>query len=182
LPDKTFQTSSANESGTVAAPQPTVPEKSTETAVANTAPADVPVATPEAVPPPEATAPAPAPVTTDPLESRLAATREWLASEDRGTYSIQLMGAENSQHLKHHLNVIGKIIEMNKIFVYPTVAKQKPSLTVLYGSFSDRREARQALETLPASLKAYRPILRTVQGVRSEMRQHQTLEQGNASS
>ena len=118
----------------------------------------------------------------DPLEARLAATREWLATEGQGTYSIQLMGSENTQHLKHHLNVIGKIIEMNKIFVYRTVAKQKPSLTVLYGSFGDRREARQALETLPPSLKAYRPILRTVQGIRSEMRQHQTLDQGSNTS
>ena len=73
-------------------------------------------------------------------------------------------------------------IEMNKIFVYRTVARQKPSLTVLYGSFGDRREAQQALNELPASLKAYRPILRTVQGIRGEMRQHQTNEQSGSTS
>jgi septal ring-binding cell division protein DamX len=124
-----------------------------------------------------------APRGTDPLEARLAATREWLATEALGTYSIQLMGAEDATQLKHHLNVLAKSIEMNKIFVYRTIAKQKPSLTVLYGSFGDRREAQQALKELPASLKVYRPILRTVQGIRGEMRQHQTNEQnGSANS
>jgi len=62
---------------------------------------------------------------------------------------------------------------MNKIFVYRTVAKQKPSLTVLYGSFGDRRTAREALEKLPESLKTNQPILRTVNGIRAEIRQHQ---------
>ena len=102
------------------------------------------------------------------------ATRAWLASENQTTYSIQLMGAESPQQLKEHLNVLAKSIEMNKVFVYRTVAKQKPSLTVLYGSFDDRRTAQEALNKLPAYLKSNRPILRTVQGVNAEIRQHQT--------
>jgi len=109
----------------------------------------------------------------DLVEARLAATREWLSSEPRTTYSIQLMGAEDATQLKHHLNVLSKSIETNKLFVYRTLAKEKPSLTVLYGSFRDRREAQQPLKALPASLKAYRPILRTVQGVLGEIERHQ---------
>jgi type II secretory pathway predicted ATPase ExeA len=111
----------------------------------------------------------------DLLEARLAATREWLATTAETTYSIQLMGAENPAQLKEHLNAIAKFVEMNKIYVYRTVAKQKPSLTVTYGSFGSRREAQEALEKLPAHLKAYRPILRTVHGIRSEIRQHRTM-------
>ncbi|MBI3938611.1 MAG: AAA family ATPase [Betaproteobacteria bacterium] len=110
----------------------------------------------------------------DLLEQRLKATREWLAGENHTTYSIQLFGTGKPEQLKNHLNVVGKFVEMNKVFVYRTIAKQKPSLTVLYGSFSDRRSAREALAKLPASLKAYRPILRTVQGIRAEIKQHQT--------
>ncbi len=110
----------------------------------------------------------------DPLETRLAATRAWLASEAQTSYSIQLFGANDPEQLKRHLNEIAKSIEMNKVFVYRTVAKQKPSLTVLYGSFDDRRAAQEALNKLPAYLKSNRPILRTVQGVNAEIRQHQT--------
>ena len=108
----------------------------------------------------------------DPLEARLATTRNWLMQQDKTTYSIQLLGTDNAQQLKNHLNVITKFVEINDIFVYRTLAKQKPSLTVLYGSFSDRRAAQQALAKLPPSLKAFRPILRTVQGVRDEIAQH----------
>lgn len=110
---------------------------------------------------------------TDTLESRLAATQSWLAHQGKNTYSIQLMGTDNAQQLKNHLNTIGKTLEINEIFVYRTVAKQKPSLTVLYGTFDDRRAALEALAKLPAWLKAHKPILRTVNGVRAEIKQHQ---------
>ena len=110
----------------------------------------------------------------DVLEARLAATQTWLAQQDKKTYSIQLFGAADPQQLKNYLNVIGKFIEINDIFVYPTVAKQKPSLTVLYGAFNDRRAALDALAKLPAPLKVYQPILRTVQGIRAEIAQHQS--------
>ncbi len=108
------------------------------------------------------------------MEQRLAATREWLANADQTTYSIQLMGADNEGQLKNHLNDMAKFVEVNKVFLYRTVANRKASLTVLYGSFSDRRAAQDALEKLPSSLKAYRPMLRTVRGIRTEIMQHQS--------
>jgi septal ring-binding cell division protein DamX len=111
------------------------------------------------------------------LEARMIATRLWLANESPDTYSIQLLGSENPEQLKRHLKVISKSIEMNKIFVYRTVARQKPSLTVLYGSFNDHGAAKEALQTLPASLKAFKPILRTVQGIQGEIKRHETAEQ-----
>jgi len=46
-------------------------------------------------------------------------------------------------------------------------------LTVLYGTFSDRRSAQDVLDKLPESLKANRPILRTVDGIRGELRKNQ---------
>ena len=116
------------------------------------------------------------------LEARITATREWLASEPPGTYSIQLLGSENPEQLKRHLNVISKSIEMNKIFIYRTTARQKPSLTVLYGSFNDHGAAKVALQTLPASLKAFRPILRTVQGIQGEIKRHESGGQRNLNS
>ena len=72
------------------------------------------------------------------------------------------------------MNVIRKYVEINDIFVYRTVAKQKPSLTVLYGSFDDRQAAQAALTGLPAFLKTYKPVLRTMQGIRTEIAHHQS--------
>jgi MSHA biogenesis protein MshM len=119
--------------------------------------------------------PAPVPAGgADLIQERMRLTTEWLAQPGNNAFSIQLLGADNQQQLKNYLNVISKYIEINEIFVYRTVAKQKPSLTVLYGSFADRRAAQEALNKLPAALKAYKPILRTAKGIRAEIAQHQS--------
>jgi MSHA biogenesis protein MshM len=107
------------------------------------------------------------------LETRLVATEQWLTNEAQGTLSIQLLGTNDPEQLKDHLNALSKFVEINKVFVYRTKAKQKPSMTVLYGSFASPREAREALDKLPLSLRSNQPILRTVQGIRAEIKQHQ---------
>ncbi|MGH8661145.1 MAG: AAA family ATPase [Burkholderiales bacterium] len=109
----------------------------------------------------------------DLLESRLAATEKWLATEIHNVYSIQLLGTPDAAQLKLHLNDLSKFVEMNKVFVYRTLANGRPVLTVLYGTFGDRRSAQDVLERLPESLKANRPILRTVEGIRGELKRHQ---------
>jgi septal ring-binding cell division protein DamX len=54
--------------------------------------------------------------------------------------------------------------------VYRTTAKGAPSITVVWGSFENQREANQAMAKLPPLLKSYRPLLRTVQGIKAEIR------------
>jgi len=107
------------------------------------------------------------------LEVRLAATVEWLATEANNTYSIQILGTNDSEQLRLHLNELVKFIEMNKVFVYRSTVNRRLFLTMLYGSFSDRRLAQEVLSKLPERLKANQPILRTVDGVRAEISQRQ---------
>ena len=108
------------------------------------------------------------------LEQRLAATTAWLDSAQPQTYTIQLLGANDDQQLNQHLKFLSNIIEMNRLFVYRTVAKGVPSLTVVWGSFDTQRAALQAMAQLPPFLKAYRPLLRTVQGIKAEVRDQKT--------
>jgi len=110
----------------------------------------------------------------DLLEIRMAATREWLATEPQTTFSIQLLGTNDPQQLRANLNVMTKVIEINKVFVYRTIAQKQPSMTVLYGSFPSAHAAREALDKLPEWLKANQPILRTVQGIRAEIKDNQS--------
>ena len=111
----------------------------------------------------------------DILAGRLDATRHWLHRESPETLSIQLFGSENTPQLRDHLSSIAKFVEANSIYVYRTVAKQRPFLTVLYGSFENREAALIALDRLPPHLKAFKPYLRTVQGIREEMSRNNTL-------
>ena len=108
------------------------------------------------------------------VEARLAATREWLAAAPHTMHTIQLMGAANEEQLQMHLKSLAKLLEPTKIYVFRTVAQGKPSLTVAYGAYPDRQAALQALEKLPAALAENRPVLRTVNGIRAEMKQHKT--------
>ena len=105
----------------------------------------------------------------DLLEQRLLATERWLEQADRETYSIQLLGSNDPALLRGYFETLGKYIEIEKVFVYRTVANQQPSMTVLYGAFRSRSDAMQSLEALPDELKVNRPYIRTVQGIRTEI-------------
>jgi septal ring-binding cell division protein DamX len=109
------------------------------------------------------------PAAGDLLGARTVATAEWLKQQPDSVYTIQLMGSADEHLLKQHLNVLSKSIEMQKIFVYRVDAHGRPWMNVLYGSFENQPEAEQALKALPRALRAYRPVLRTVQGVRAEV-------------
>lgn len=117
----------------------------------------------------------PVPPAQDLLESRIAATDKWLDQESPDTISIQLTGSNDPKQLSAYILSIGKNVEMDAVFVYHTLAKNKPSMTILYGSFPNRLAATQALAALPASIKNSRPLLRTVKGIRAERQQMPTL-------
>jgi septal ring-binding cell division protein DamX len=141
-------------------------------------PANVPEATvpasaaamPTAVPgsPPEASAAAMS-SPPDVLEQRLLATDHWLGEQNGAFYSIQLLGSDDPELLREYFKTIAKYLEIDKVYVYRTVANRHPSLTVLYGTFATRNEVTQTLQGLPDELKFNRPYYRTIQGIRSEI-------------
>jgi len=110
----------------------------------------------------------------DVLEQRLLATERWLAESQENRYSIQLLGSSDSELLRSHLNTISKFLEIEKVFVYRTIARERPSLTVLYGSFGSRTEASEHIDRLPEELKANRPYYRTIRGIRAEIASHRS--------
>jgi MSHA biogenesis protein MshM len=110
----------------------------------------------------------------DVLEQRLRATNQWLAQQRGFAYSIQLLGTNDPELLREYFKTIGKYLEIEKVYVYRTIANQRPSLTVLYGNFAGRAEVNRMLESLPDELKANRPYYRTIQGVRSEIARHKS--------
>jgi septal ring-binding cell division protein DamX len=105
----------------------------------------------------------------DLLEQRLLATDEWVNQQGPRTLTIQLLGTNDPELLRDYLKTIAKYLEIEKVYVYRTVANQRPSLTVLYGAFNDRFEVIRTLESLPGDMKANRPYTRTIQGVRAEI-------------
>lgn len=116
----------------------------------------------------------------DLLEQRLLATGQWLDQQTAGAHTIQLLGSNDSELLREYFKTIAKYLEIEKVYVYRTVANQRPSFTVLYGTFADRYEVNRMLESLPAEMRANRPYTRTIQGIRAEIARQQHLDQGPA--
>jgi MSHA biogenesis protein MshM len=114
------------------------------------------------------------PAAGDILERRLRATEQWLAEQNGSVYSIQLLGTNDPELLRHYFKTIAKYLEIEKVYVYRTMANRRPSLTVLYGNFHGWAEVNRALASLPEELKTNSPYYRTIQGVRSEIARHRS--------
>jgi septal ring-binding cell division protein DamX len=108
------------------------------------------------------------------VQGRLEVTREWIAGSPPATHTIQLMGTNSEEQLKGHLKSLSKTLEPEKLYIFRTMAQGKPSITVVYGAYADRQSALQALEKLPPAIVANKPVLRTLNGIRTEMKQHKT--------
>ena len=108
-------------------------------------------------------------VNPDILTARLTATTTWLASQAASTVTIQLMGANSDAQLQNNLPLLSQQVELDNIYVYRTTVNNLPFLTVLYGSFTNRVEAIEALKKLPAELQKNKPQLRTIAGVLKEI-------------
>lgn len=104
----------------------------------------------------------------DILEQRLEATKTWLSTQPSDTVSIQILGSANDVQLKNQLQVLGKQLGMDNIYVFRTRVNSQPFISVLYGSYVNRSEATQAMTELPESLRMGQPQFRTIGGILKE--------------
>jgi len=104
------------------------------------------------------------------LINRLAATETWLAAAPANTHTIQLVGSNDEKQVEAYLLRLRSLVDVDGIRVFRTKAGGKDSLTVIWGSFADAREAAVARDKLPAELRNAKPILRTVQGINAELK------------
>jgi hypothetical protein len=109
-----------------------------------------------------------------PLQRRIVATQVWLEEADHRTASIQLMtlkrendGFDAMSRYLTRLSTAG--IDLQDIFIYSAPSSKVRIYGVLYGSYASRSEAQEQMETLPDILRANKPILRTVKGIKQEI-------------
>jgi septal ring-binding cell division protein DamX len=166
---------------TAAAPTPqraeSVAPAGTVVAQATAAPAPAPERQSAALPSrpgplPGTVAPTSAPSSAAPrdvIDHRMQATERWLKGEVNDVFSIQLLVAGDEEQLRNHLKALPKFIEVNDIYMYRSAAHGRPMVNVLWGSFADRKAAQEELAVLPPSLRANRPYVRTISGIRAEI-------------
>ncbi len=149
----------------IPAPAPTpVAPPATEPVVADAVPAVAPVAAAALTTP---LAPTAAPPTSW-LEQRIASDRARLAALPAEHLTIQLMTADarEAPAIEDFLRVATR--NLNSELVMLSTSAPTARISVLYGTFAERRGAQQAVGQLPPSLTRFSPFLRTVQAVRDD--------------
>ncbi|MCB5185439.1 AAA family ATPase [Methylobacillus gramineus] len=106
------------------------------------------------------------------LEDRLASTDAWLEQQSEGGVTIQLMRSEDEDAVNQQLKELTSVLELDNIHAIRTKVESKAFVSVLYGAYSSRQDAATALRLLPESAAAM-PQLRTIAGIREEVKQHQ---------
>ncbi len=114
-----------------------------------------------------------APLSADPFQQRLAATRAWLMQQAADTHTIQLSLLSSPNEFAAYLRGEGAGLAPDQLRIFRSQAQGHPSWTVIYGSYPTRQAASRALLTLPEAVRKRQPYLRTVGGIRNETRQIQ---------
>jgi hypothetical protein len=103
------------------------------------------------------------------IESRLAATREWLFAAANTTYTIQVAAATTEDQLRHHLRALSAVLDPNRTYIFRSTAHGRQTIKVVYGEYIERAAAVEALSALPPTVALNRPTLRTVKGIKAEI-------------
>ncbi len=103
------------------------------------------------------------------LAQRLSETERWLAATEDSSFTIQLLGSSNTEILRQDLNKLREYVDIERVFVYRTIANQRPSFTVVLGTYGTRTEANREIQELPEPISINRPYFRTVGSVRAEI-------------
>ncbi|MCW8853104.1 MAG: AAA family ATPase [Gammaproteobacteria bacterium] len=109
------------------------------------------------------------------LERRIQSTEEWLGTAGKDDFTIQLvlMDAEFDEKVVKFLEESKDPLNIEKVFVYQAYIRGKKMYSVLYNSYNDWQQANAQLRALPRNLKANGPYLRTVKGIRADIRKSQ---------
>ena len=102
-----------------------------------------------------------------PRSARILADEKLLLAEPAGNYTLQLLGAREKSSTERFLKAYP---DQDGLRVFATLFKGKPWYVVVYGSYTDRKQATNAVSGLPQGLKKLRPWARSMKGVHSDIR------------
>ena len=115
---------------------------------------------------------APVPESKDWLETRTAFDLVRLRALPSGHYAIQLMTADPREKaaIENFLRVASRELNPDRIMIYPAGTADKPQLSVLYGSYTERADANSEISRLPVRLNKFNPYARSIQAIRDDVR------------
>ncbi|MDD2833704.1 MAG: AAA family ATPase [Methylotenera sp.] len=113
-------------------------------------------------------------------DMRIRATEALLLSSHPETVTLQIksvpvsggaIGGNQEQALEAELLRLSQQVEVDNLFLYRMSQNGQPFAVILYGAYAERSQALNALKTLPSDIRANRPYLRTLAGVKKDTQQ-----------
>ena len=101
------------------------------------------------------------------LTERLTATRDWLGSDGKGLYSIQLMLTRPvlASRLEKFLRRWQDDGDIGRVYIYLTRIGEQEWYGVLYDQFDVLESAPDALKKLPDRLLQHGPYVRNIRDI-----------------
>jgi len=111
------------------------------------------------------------------IESQMIKTNKWLDNADNNNYTIQLvlLDAWAINKVEEFLNKASNSIDMDKVYIYEAVIQGSKVYSVLYNEYKTKSQAIDQLKNLDNALTTNGPFLRTVKGIRADIRKSQNL-------
>ena len=105
---------------------------------------------------------------------RLEVSKNWLFSGQPSTITLQIKSLPTGnpaqeQQLQVELDKISQLLEIDNIYLYQKKQNGELFTVVLYGAYTQRSEALDALSKLPNQIKSNRPYLRTLGGINKDI-------------
>ncbi|MBL8382423.1 MAG: AAA family ATPase [Burkholderiales bacterium] len=106
------------------------------------------------------------------LARRERATEAWLRDAPGQTFTLQLLTADAARAAQIDLWLarLPPGTDPDRIYVYNSIIRGQPRYSVLYGNYPDRASASAAMADLPAKLREGKPIIRTLAGIRTDLK------------
>lgn len=106
------------------------------------------------------------------LQQQLALTEQWIRQADGENFTIQLslIDAWATEKVNQYLQRAAETLQPDKLFIYPASIQGRMVYSVLYNDYAGREAATEQLRQLAPWIRQNAPYLRTVKGIRADIR------------
>ena len=114
---------------------------------------------------------------TDPLlNQRLQQTQEWLKDAGNENFTIQLilLDVGSDIDVTRYLEKASKLLNTQSLYIYQASIRGRMVYSVLYSEYTQREQAISQLQKLSPWLRKSGPYLRTIKGIRADIRKTQS--------
>ncbi len=111
----------------------------------------------------------------DLLQQRINQTERWLEQADDAAFTIQLvlMDVWARDKVNEFLADVASSADIESIYIYQAKIQGKAMYSVLYSDYASRDRAVEGLKSLPEKLRSHGAYLRTIKGIRADIRKSQ---------